>query len=67
MAWTNKIYDRSPPLEEAVHYMCVRLNHTSSSPLCVGSTGCSDELIVLTWSLLSLDWLNHIKYGPLSG
>ena len=25
----------------------------------------SEELVVLTQSLLSLDWLNHTKYGPL--
>ena len=36
-----------------------------STMLCVGVTGCSEELIALTQSLLSLDWLNHIKYGPL--
>jgi len=30
--------------------------------VCIAS---SEELIVLTQSLLSLDWLNHTKYGPL--
>jgi len=43
------------------------LNHTSYDPLCecVGDTGCSEELTVLTQSLLSVNWLNHIKYCPL--
>jgi len=30
--------------------------------VCVAS---SEELVVLTQLLLSLDWLNHTKYGPL--
>jgi len=42
------------------------LKHTLHVALCMFiCSGCSEELIVLTQSLLSLDWLNHTKYGPL--
>jgi len=33
--------------------------------MCVDMATSSEELVVLTESLLSLDWLNHTKYGPL--
>jgi len=32
---------------------------------CLETGACSEELIVLAQRLLSLDWLNHTKYGPL--